>query len=119
MGGQTKNVLPAKERYFPGIKEFNSFFQNPLNKISLQAFLKSHFVLRRKQINKRFIYHEKNNCQDIFSNLLKSSVANYCCLHLKADTTMLFLYSRIKGYYQTTPVLIDLEKDTDAAVITA
>ena len=53
------------------------------------------------------------------SRLLKSSVSNYCCLHLKADTTMLFLYSRIKGYYQTTPVLIDLEKDTDAVVITA
>ena len=32
---------------------------------------------------------------------------------------MLFLYSRIKGYYQTTTVLIDLEKDTDALVITA
>ena len=31
---------------------------------------------------------------------------------------MLFLYSRIKGYYQTTPVLTDLEKDTDAVVIT-
>ena len=26
MGGQTKNVLPAKERYFPGIKEFQKFF---------------------------------------------------------------------------------------------
>ena len=39
--------------------------------------------------------------------------------YLKADTTMLFLYSRIKGYYQKTPVLIDLEKDTDAVVITA
>ena len=24
--GQTENVLPAKEGYFPGIKEFNSFF---------------------------------------------------------------------------------------------
>ena len=52
------------------------------------------------------------------SGLLKSSVANYC-LHLKVATTMLFLYSRIKGYYQTTTVLIDLEKDTDAVVITA
>ena len=26
MGGQTKNVLPAKERHLPGIKEFSSFF---------------------------------------------------------------------------------------------
>ena len=26
VGGQTENVLPAKERHFPGIKEFNSFF---------------------------------------------------------------------------------------------
>ena len=27
VGGQTKNVFPAKERHFPGIKEFNSFFR--------------------------------------------------------------------------------------------
>ena len=25
VGGQTKNVFPAKERHFLGIKEFNSF----------------------------------------------------------------------------------------------
>ena len=37
VGGQTKNVFPAKERHFPRIKEFKSFFLNPLNKISLQA----------------------------------------------------------------------------------
>ena len=41
----------AKERHFPGIKEFNSFFfQNPLNKIRLQVFLKTHFSLRCRQI---------------------------------------------------------------------
>ena len=48
VGGQTKNVFPAKERHFPRIKEFKSFFLNPLNKISLQAFLKSHFTLKCK-----------------------------------------------------------------------
>ena len=48
VGGQTKNVFPAKERHFPHIKEFKSFFLNPLNKISLQAFLKSHFTLKCK-----------------------------------------------------------------------
>ena len=112
VGGQTKNVFPAKERHFPGIKEFNSFFQNPLNKIRLQAFLKSHFALKCKQLNIRFIYHERNNCQDISSSLLKSSVEKFCCFHLEADTAMLFLYSRIREYDQTTPVLIDSE-DTD------
>ena len=65
VGGQTKNVFPAKEKHFPGIKEFNRFFQNPLNKIHPEAFLKSHFALKCKQINKRFIYHERNNCQDV------------------------------------------------------
>ena len=46
-GSQTKNVFPAKEKHFPGTKEFNSFiFKNPPNKIRLQAFLKSHFALR-------------------------------------------------------------------------
>ena len=118
VGGQTKNVFPAKERHFPGIKEFNGFFENPLNKICLQAFLKSHFVLRRKEINKGFIYPEKNNCQDILSSLLKSSAEKFCCLYLETDTAMLFLYSRTKGYYQTTPVLIDSE-DTDVVVISA
>ena len=28
VGGRTKNVYPAKERHFPGRKEFNSFFFN-------------------------------------------------------------------------------------------
>ena len=65
VGGQTKNVFPAKEKHHPGIKEFNRFFQNPLNKIHLEAFLKSHFALKCKQINERFIYHERNNCQDV------------------------------------------------------
>ena len=62
VSGQTKNVFLAKERHFSGIKEFSSFFKNPLNKIFLQAFVKSHFALRCKQINKRSIYHERNNC---------------------------------------------------------
>ena len=26
VGGQTKNAFPAKKRYFPGTREFNSFF---------------------------------------------------------------------------------------------
>ena len=53
VGGQTKNVFSAKERHFPGIKEFNSFFfQNPLNKIRLQVFWKSHFSLRYRQITR-------------------------------------------------------------------
>ena len=53
-GGQTKNVFPAKERHFPGIKEFNSFLQNPLNKIRLQAFL-TYFALKCKQMKDLFI----------------------------------------------------------------
>ena len=118
VGGQTKNVVPAKERHFPGIKEFNSFFQNPLNKIHLQAFLKSHFALKCKQINIRFIYHKRNNCQDISSSLLKSSVKKFCCFHLEADTVMFFLYSRIREYDQTTPVLINSE-DIDIVVMCA
>ena len=116
VGGQTKNVFPAKERHFPDVKEFNGFFENPLNKICLQAFLKSHFVLRRKEINKGFIYPEKNNCQYILSSLLKSSAEKFYCLYLEADTAMLFLYSRTKRYYQTTPVLIDSE-DADVVVM--
>ena len=52
------------------------------------------------------------------SSLLKSSAEKFCCLYLETDTAMLFLYSRTKGYYQTTPVLIDSE-DTDVVVISA
>ena len=118
VSGQTKNVFLAKERHFPGIKEFNSFFKNPPNKIRLQAFLKSHFTLRCKQINTRFIYQERKNCQDISSTLLKISVEKFCCLHLEADTAMLLLYYRIKEYDQKTPVLIDLE-DIDLVVMCA
>ena len=67
-GGQTKNVFPAKERHFLGMKEFNSFFQNPLNKIRLPAFLKSHFALKCKQLDIRFLYHKRNKCQNILSS---------------------------------------------------
>ena len=41
-----------------------------------------------------------------------------CYLHFEADTAMLFLYSRIKKYDQSTPVLIDSE-DTDVVVMCA
>ena len=41
-----------------------------------------------------------------------------CHLHFEADTAMLFLYSRIKKYNQSTPVLIDSE-DTDIVVLCA
>ena len=77
VGGQTKNVFAAKERHFLGIKEFNSFFQNPLNKIRLLAFLKSHFTLKCKQLDIRFLYYERNKCQNIFSSLLKSLVEKF------------------------------------------
>ena len=108
----------CKGKKFPGIKEFDSFFQNPLNKFSLQVFLKSHFPLKCKQLNLRFIYHKKNNCQHISSSLLKGSIEKFCCFHLEAYTAILFLYSRIREYGQTTPVLIDSE-DTDVVVICA
>ena len=29
VGGWTKNLFPAKDMHFPGIEEFNNFFQNP------------------------------------------------------------------------------------------
>ena len=113
---QTKTVFPAKERHFPGTKQFSSLFQTLLNKIHLQAFLKSHFALKCKQLSIRFTYHEKNNCQDISSSLLKSSVKKFCCFHLEDDTVMLFLYSGIREFDQTTPVLIDSE-DADVVVM--
>ena len=68
------------------------------------------------QTNKRFIYHERNKCQDISFSLLKSSVEKFCCLHIEAHTARLFLYSRIREYDQTTVVLIYLE-DTDIMVV--
>ena len=37
------------------------------------------------------------------SSLLKSSAEKFCCLHLEADTALLFLYCRIMRYYQVTP----------------
>ena len=94
--------------HFPFIKEFNSFFWNKVKKIHLQALLKSHFALKFKQLNKIFIYQKRNNCQHISSSLLKISVEKFCCLHLQAHTAMLLLYSKIREYDQTTPVLTNL-----------
>ena len=104
----------GKERDFADIKEFNSFIQNLLNKICLKASQKSHFVLRCKEIKDLFIIKKT---QEILSSLLKRSVEKFCSLHLEADTAILFLYSRIMGYYQTTSE-IDPE-DTDIVVISA
>ena len=118
MGGQTKNVLPAKERHFPRIKEFNSFLQNPQNKISLQAFLKSHFVPRRKQMNKKIYLSWKKQLSGHFVWLAKKFSCKLLS-SLKSCYNYVVLVFQDKGYYQTTTVLIDLEKDTDAVVITA
>ena len=52
------------------------------------------------------------------SSLLKTSVEKFCCFHLEAYTAMLFLYSRIREYDQTTPALTDSE-DTDVVVMYA
>ena len=111
-----KKCIAAKGRHFQSIKGINIFFQNPLNKFRRQAFLKSYLALRCKQINKRFVYYERNNCQDILSSLLKSSDKKLCCLHLEADTARLFLFYSIRGYDQITPVLID-SKETYVVVI--
>ena len=38
VGGQTKNLFPAKERHFPGIKEFNSFFSESIEQNLFAGF---------------------------------------------------------------------------------
>ena len=57
VGDQTKNVFPAKERHFPGIKEFNSFFAESTEQNPSADF--SEIIFRiEMQTNKRSIYHE-------------------------------------------------------------
>ena len=111
-----QKMYSCKRNTFSKYKRIQQFFfQNLLNKIRLQAFLKSHFALKCKQLNARFIYHERNNCQDISFSLLKRSVEKFCCFHLEADIVMLFLCSRIREFDQSTPVLIGSE-DTGSDV---
>ena len=112
LGGHTKNIFPSIKRDFPGAKELQDFFRNPLNKIRLQAFLKDYFKTRCKDINKRFIYLERNNSEDISRDNLKKSVQRFDCSHLEADTAMLYVYSVIRTVDSATPVLLDSE-DTD------
>ena len=50
--------------------------------------------------------------------IIVSTFEKFCCLHLETDTAILFLYSWIKKYDQTTSILIDSE-DTDVAVMCA
>ena len=84
----------------------------------MQAFLKGHFTSLCQTINKRFIYHERQKCEDISSSLLKGPVHNLQCSHLEADTAMLFIYSRIRVLGDTSAVLIDAE-DADVVVLAA
>ena len=50
---------------------------------------------------------KKNNCQDISYSFLKSSFEKFYHLYLEPDTVILYLYSRMKEFDQTTPVLIN------------
>lgn len=61
---------------------------------------------------------KKNNCQDISYSFLKSLFEKFCRLYLEPDTVMLYLYSRIKEFDQTNPVLINWE-NTDVVVMSA
>ena len=61
---------------------------------------------------------KKNNCQDISYSFLKSLFEKFCRLYLEPDTVILYLYSRMKEFDQTTPVLINWE-NTDVVVMSA
>ena len=83
MGSIKSNLMPMsavkqemQSLHFPVIKEFR-FFWNKVNKIRLQALLKSHLALKFKQLNNIFIYHKRNKCQQISPSLLKISVENF------------------------------------------
>ena len=67
-------------------------------------------------MNKKFIYHEINNSQDILSSLQKYYAETFCCIQLEIDTTMLVLYFRVREYDEITAVLID-SRDTDIVVM--
>ena len=84
----------------------------------MQTFLKGHFTSLCKTINKRFIYHERQKCEDISTSVLKGPVHNLQCSHLEADTAMLYIYSRIRVLGNTSAVLIDAE-DADVVVLAA
>ena len=66
MGSIKSNLMPMsavkqemQSLHFPVIKEFR-FFWNKVNKIRLQALLKSHLALKFKQLNNIFIIKEIN-----------------------------------------------------------
>ena len=84
----------------------------------MKTFLKGHFTSLCKTTNKRFIYHERQKCEDISTSVLKRPVHNLQCSHLEADTAMLFIYSRIRVLGDTSAVLIDAE-DADVVVLAA
>ena len=96
-------------------KEFKDFFRNPLNKVRLQSYLKTYFSFQCRTLNKRFIYHEQNICDDISSSSLHESVENLQCSHLEADIAILVVYSKIREDNQTTPV----SEDSDVVVLCA
>ena len=115
LSSSNEKCIPCKGKTFSRYKTIQQFFPECTEQ-NLPARLS--FCMKYMQLNIRFIYHERNNCQDVMANLLESSVEKFCCFHLKADTAMLFLYSRIREYDQTTPVRIDSE-DTDAVMMCA
>ena len=118
-GGQMKKFFPCKGKTFSRYKRIQQFSSESSKQNRFAGFLEITYhneINKRQIISKRFIYHERKNYQVISFILLKSPFEKFCCLHLVADAAMLFLYSRIKEYDQTTPVLIDSE-NIDVVVV--
>ena len=109
----------GKGKTFSRYKRIQQFSSESIEQNWSAGFLEITYrneINKRQIISKRFIYHERKNYQVISSILLKSSVEKFCCLHLVAHAATLFLYSRIKEYDQTTPLLIDSE-NIDVVVV--
>ena len=110
----SRNVFIRPLDKFPSQRGFQEFLSKPANKQRLQMFLQSEFTtLCRGFPTIQLVYSMGPICCSLPEG---TRLENFECQHIEADTTLFFIYSKIRQSGNEIPVIIDAE-DTDVLVL--
>ena len=116
---RTANIYMKTDGKLPLHQEFSNMFNNPQNKIRLQAFLCNEFKnMVRQKPDVKFIYSVRNMCLDLSSDGGNERLEEFECQQTEADTILLYIYSQLRKSGIMDTVVLDAE-DTDVVVLSA
>ena len=105
-----RNVFMKSDNKFPSSRDFSNMFTSNGNKQRLQKFLKEEFqIFSTEYPNIEFYYSTRNVCINLSTG---AKMADYECLHIEADTILLYMYSQLRKSGLRDVVVLDAE-DTD------